>query len=236
MLFIGIDVSKLTFDVAYLLTGKYVNAKFSNDQAGFKAFIQHLKKHNSKQLICLEATGVYSFSLATFLAQKSLKIIVVNPIATHAFFKMEMGRNKTDKADAQLISRYCEHIFIKGDFDKRVYIPKSDDYEALQRLVTRLDQLEKSKTQENNRLEASCNKQTTRSMNRLIKFINTEIKTIKATISVIIKANESLNEQVKLLTSIKGIGDRTHGVFWLISGILAFLTMPNKLLAMQTHP
>lgn len=209
MLFIGIDVSKLTFDVAYFLTGKYVNAKFSNDQAGFKAFIQHLKKHNSKQLICLEATGVYSFSLATFLAQKSLKTIVVNPIATHAFFKMEMGRNKTDKADAQLISRYCEHIFIKGDFDKRVYIPKSDDYEALQRLVTRLDQLEKSKTQENNRLEASCHKQTTRSMNRLIKFINTEIKTIKATISVIIKANESLNEQVKLLTSIKGIGDRT---------------------------
>ena len=209
MLFIGIDVSKLTFDVAYSLTGSYVNAKFTNDTVGFKDFIKRLKKHEAEPLICLEATGIYSFSLATFLAQQSIKVIVVNPIATHAFFKMEMGRNKTDKADAQLIARYCEHIYVTGDIDKKVYIPKHDDYEAIQRLVTRLDQLEKSKAQENNRLEASCNKQTTRSMNRLIKFINTEIETIKAAISAIVNDNESLKGQVKLLTSIKGIGDRT---------------------------
>jgi transposase len=30
--------------------------------------------------------------------------MVVNPIITHAFFKMELNRNKTDKADAQLIA------------------------------------------------------------------------------------------------------------------------------------
>ncbi|MDQ7089582.1 MAG: hypothetical protein Q9M50_02925 [Methylococcales bacterium] len=42
-------------------------------------------------------------------------------------------------------------------------------------LVTRCDQLEKSKTQENNHLEASVNKQTSRSIKRLQKAINNEI-------------------------------------------------------------
>jgi transposase len=100
--------------------------------------------------------------------------MVVNPIITHAFFKMELNRNKTDKADAQLIARYCEHVVLTGDYEKKSYQPKGADYEAMQRLVTRCDQLEKSKTQENNHLEASANKQTTRSIKRLQKAIDNE--------------------------------------------------------------
>ncbi len=209
MLFIGIDMSKLTFDVAYLFQGKYVNIQFKNDLAGYKDFEKKLKTQSLEPVICIEATGVYSFGLATFLAEKSLKVIVVNPISTYAFSKMELSRNKTDKADAQLISRYCEHLSLSGEIDQLLYAPKSPGYEALQRLVTRLEQLEKSKTQEKNRLEASCNTHTTRSMKRLIHFINTEIKTTKATIVKLVNANEELMMQVNLLTSISGIGDRT---------------------------
>ena len=58
---------------------------------------------------------------------------------------MELNRNKTDKADAQLIARYCEHAVLTGDCEKKLYQPKGEDYEAIQRLVTRCDQLEKSK-------------------------------------------------------------------------------------------
>ena len=108
--------------------------------------------------MCLEATGIYSFDLAQYLSQEKINVMVVNPIITHAFFKMELNRNKTDKADARLISRYCEYAVLTGDFKKKSYQSKSPDYEAIQRLVTRCDQLEKSKTQENNRLEASADK------------------------------------------------------------------------------
>lgn len=209
MLFIGIDISKLTFDVAYLLKGKYVNTQFTNDLAGFHAFEKKLNNQSLEPIICLEATGVYSFGLATFLAEKAFKVIVVNPVSTHAFSRMELSRNKTDKADAQLIARYCEHLFSTGDSNKLLYVPKSPDYDALQRLVTRLEQLEKSKAQENNRLEASCNKDTTRSMKRFIRFIKTEIKATKTTITKLVIANEELTIQVNLLTSISGIGDRT---------------------------
>jgi len=209
MLFIGIDISKLTFDMAYHVNQRYNHKQFTNNEKGFDLFIKYIDKHQSDVLVCLEATGIYSFSLAQYLSQKSIKVMVVNPIVTHAFFKLEMNRNKTDKADAQLIARYCEHIANKGDFETKLYQPKGDDYEAIQRLVTRCDQLEKSKTQENNRLEASCNKHTTRSIKRLIKAIAAEIIQIKKTIADIVSNNEQLNQQVALLTSINGIGDRT---------------------------
>jgi len=210
MIFIGIDISKLTFDVAYLVNTRYRHKQFANNSKGFNALL-HWVKTNKKVFICLEATGIYSFGLAQFLSKnkKRINVMVVNPIITHAFFKMELSRNKTDKADAKLISRYCEHAVLSGDFEKKVYRPKGKDYEAIQRLITRCDQLEKSKTQENNRLEASANKATSCSIKRLQKAINNEIKQIKKAITDIVKNNGSLRKQVELLTSIKGIGERT---------------------------
>ena len=75
--------------------------------------------------------------------------------------------------------------------------------------------MEKSKTQEKNHLEASVNKQILRSIKRLQKAINNEIDRVKKHSADIVKENEYLSQQVKLLTSINGIngingiGERT---------------------------
>jgi Transposase and inactivated derivatives len=209
MIFIGIDISKLTFDAAYFNNSSYVHKQFSNNTKGFGEFFLWMNKSKKEAFTCLEATGIYSFNLAQYLSQQKIKVMVVNPMITHAFFKMELNRNKTDKADAQLIARYCEHAVLTGDFEKKLYQPKGEDYEAIQRLVTRCDQLEKSKTQENNRLEASVNKDASRSIKRLLKAINNEIIKVKKNIASIVNNNQSLRHQVDLLTSINGIGERT---------------------------
>jgi len=209
MIFIGIDISKLTFDSAYFYNSRCIHKQFSNNTKGFDEFFIWAKKTGKKIFTCLEATGIYSFDLAQYLSQKKINVMVVNPIITHAFFKMELNRNKTDKVDAQLIARYCQYAVVNGDFEKKCYQPKGADYEAIQRLVTRCDQLEKSKTQEKNRLEASANKQTSRSIKRLQKAIDNEIIQVKKAISKIVKGNEKLSQQVELLISINGIGERT---------------------------
>ena len=209
MIFIGIDISKLTFDAAYSFNSRYIHKKFANNTKGFSEFSLWMNKQQKEVFTCLEATGVYSFDLAQYLSKNEINVMVVNPIITHAFFKMELNRNKTDKADAQLIARYCQHAVLTGDFEKKSYRPKGVDYEAIQRLVTRCDQLDKSKTQENNRLEASVNKETSRSIKRLQKAINSEIIWVKKRITNLVKENPSLHHQVELLTSIKGIGERT---------------------------
>ncbi len=209
MIFIGIDISKLTFDAAYVLNFRSLHKQFLNNRKGFEAFSLWMNKSEKEVYTCLEATGIYSFDLAQDLSQQEIKVMVVNPIITHAFFKMELNRNKTDKADAQLIARYCEHVVLTGDYNKKSYQPKGADYEAIQRLVTRCDQLEKSKTQENNRLEASANKQVSRSIKRLQKSIENEIVRVKKTIADIAKKNQTLSQQVDLLVSINSIGERT---------------------------
>ncbi len=209
MIFIGIDISKLTFDAAYILNSRYIHKQFANNAKGFEVFLKWMNKSEECIYTCLEATGIYSFNLAQYLSQHKINVMVVNPIITHAFFKMELNRNKTDKADAQLIARYCQHAVINGDFEKKSYQLKGSDYEAIQRLVTRCDQLEKSKTQENNRLEASVNKQASRSIKRLQKAIDSEIIQVKKAISNIVKNNLQLKKQVELLISINGIGERT---------------------------
>ena len=43
MIFVGIDISKLTFDVAVLIDGKYMSRQFENKQSGFLKLSQWIK-------------------------------------------------------------------------------------------------------------------------------------------------------------------------------------------------
>ena len=112
----------------------------------------------------LEHLRIYGLALAKHLYQTNQKVIVANPLQTHAFAKMEMARNKTDKADAMSIARYCQYLFNRGGIDKGLFIPRSAAFERVQFLVTRLDQLSKMKSQENNRLGVSLDKAAARSI------------------------------------------------------------------------
>ncbi|MDT8371784.1 MAG: hypothetical protein RQ783_07325 [Gammaproteobacteria bacterium] len=57
-----------------------------------------------------------------------------------------MASNKTDKANAQSIARYCQHLDGHGRANESLYIPKEADFERLQFLVRRLDQMNKMRS------------------------------------------------------------------------------------------
>jgi transposase len=213
MLFIGIDISKLTFDVAILVNNKSHSKQFDNKKEGFIALLKWVNKFKLPSFFCMEATGIYSLSLAKYLIQKGHKTIVANPIQTNAFVKMEMARNKTDKADAMSISRYCHHLYQQGKIDSQLFIPKSESFEELQFLITRLDQLSKLLTQENNRLEASYSQVAKRSITSMIKLINKQTISIQESIKKIVSNDSELKKQVDLLVSIPGVGDKTAWSF-----------------------
>tara|TARA_B110000014_G_C19699379_1_gene366187 strand:- start:38 stop:448 length:411 start_codon:yes stop_codon:yes gene_type:complete len=99
---IGIDISKLTFDV---FSEELGHEKFSNDKEGFKA----LKKLLGKEDHCvMEATGCYHIQLANYLFEKGLKISVENPLVVKRFIQMKQQKVKTDKHDARMIAMYGE--------------------------------------------------------------------------------------------------------------------------------
>ncbi len=208
-MFVGIDISKLSFDVAVLHDAAYHHRHFDNNSGGFALCLTWVKSFKSPALFCLEATGIYGLALAKYLCQQQQKTIVANPIQTHAFATMEMSRNKTDKADAKSIARYVQHLDNQGLSDNALYTPKDPDFERIQFLVTRLDQLNKMRTQENNRIDVSLDKAAVQSVKAMCRFIDKQLISVQNKIAVIVKYNSQLNKQVELLTSITGLGNKT---------------------------
>jgi len=74
-LFVGVDVSKATLEVA--LDDKRKTEQFNNDQAGIAALLTQLQSLNVS-LVLMEATGGFERSLAQYLCLAGMSVIVVN--------------------------------------------------------------------------------------------------------------------------------------------------------------
>ena len=201
---VGVDIAKKKFDVALLMESKYKHKLFTNDEAGFEAFIVWLLTFNllSRPLICMEATGAYSQPLADFLVAKGYPVSVVNPAKVKAFAQSELSRAKTDKADAKLIARYALSM------QPGLWTPPPPAIRRLQALTRRIEHLLEIQQMERNRLD-TADESITASINSLLKTVEDEIKTIRLAINDLINDNPDLDNRRKLLESIPGIGSAT---------------------------
>lgn len=201
---VGVDIAKKKFDVALLMESKYKHKLFTNDEAGFEAFIVWLLMFNllSRPLICMEATGAYSQPLADFLVAKGYQVSVVNPAKVKAFAQSELSRAKTDKADAKLIARYALSM------QPGLWTPPPPAIRRLQALTRRIEHLLEIQQMERNRLD-TADDSITASINSLLKTVEDEIKTIRLAINDLINDNPDLDNRRKLLESIPGIGSAT---------------------------
>ncbi len=211
---LGIDISKAKFDAALLLEDKCKNKKFDNKPSGFIELIGwlNMKGATVKNLhVCMEATGIYNEALATYLVDAGYTVSVVNPAQIKGFSQSELIRNKTDKADAQLIARFCRAI------NPQSWQPKPLHVRELQALVRRLTALQGMYHQENNRLKVMhCNVYA--SIESVMEKLTEELELIKKKIHAHIEQHPDLNEKSKLLETIPGVGDAT------IAQVLAFMS------------
>lgn len=222
MLYCGIDISKTTFDVAVFNQVNYKSTQFENNSSGIKLFLRWMKSLDKPAIYCMEATGIYYLQLAKALYAKGLKVIVVNPIKTHGFSKMEMQRNKTDSIDAQMIARFCHHLYTQGQAESLLFKPKSKQIERLTSLVNRREQLLLLRTEENNRKKVTEDPISLKSIKRVIKIIDQEVVLIESELNQMQIEHPEIDRQVKLLLSIDGIGQITA---WTI---LAYLGDINR--------
>jgi len=133
--FIGIDISKNTFDLAYQQQDKWVCTPLSNDQKGFKSLLSHLKKDD---YVVMEASGPYYLPLATFLYEKGYQVVVENPLAIKHYSQMMFYRAKTDKKDAKTIAEYASKA------ELRPWKPASAVINKLKHLQTAIEGIQKS--------------------------------------------------------------------------------------------
>ena len=208
-MFLGIDVSKNTLDAALLSADeparKPRHKVFANTAIGHEQLLQWLAQNGATQVhACLEATGTLGQGVALTLHQAGHKVSIVNPALIRAFGQSQLSRTKTDKADAQLIARFCQM------HQPPLWTPPAPEIAELQALVRRLESLDEMRMMEENRLESGVSCEVVRaSLEEHIAYLQAQIEKTRQQIRDQIDQSPTLKNQRDLLTSIPGIGETT---------------------------
>lgn len=204
---IGVDIAKLKFDVSIIFQDKKsLHKVFENNTKGFKEFSEWLTYLEIKNAhICLEATGIYSQAFAYFMHTLQHKVSIVNPARIKAFSTSEGIRNKTDKVDAGIIARFCKAQ------NPKAWVPPSKNRYELQNLYRCLQNLQEDCQRIANRLEGKLGKSdfVNLTWEKSLKDINCRIEEIEQHLKDLLNGDNELKEQVELLESIPGIGNKT---------------------------
>lgn len=204
--YIGIDVSKATLDVATDCGSHHF--QIANTPAGHECLVNWLQEQGNIRQIALEASGRYGEAVAFCLVNQGFAVSYLNPKQIHQFAKMKLHYNKTDKQDAQLIAEYCKK------FEPDLYQPRHDLQRRLQQRSRRLEQLQKMRQQEVNRSKSGItDPMIQQQIQSMIAFFDQMIQHTQQAIRDMIKSDDCLAQQYRLLTSIKGIGDQTASLF-----------------------
>lgn len=200
--YLGIDISKKTFD-AHLIVGQCNQHEvFDNQPSGFATLLKWLQAHEFDSLhACMEATGTYGQALAEYLYHMGFQVSIANPFAIKSFGRSRLQRNKTDKADAKMIAQYCQL------FSPTPWQPFPEVYNTLKALVRRREMLKTTLQQERNRLsDGISNTLVQTDLHHHIDYLKLRIAHIETLIYQLIKQFPALHKDFKLLCSIKGIG------------------------------
>lgn len=206
---VGIDVSKKKLDVALLVNGKIKAKVVDNSASGHQLLLQWLDKSKVPKdavQVCMEATGVYYEAVATTLHDAGLVVSVVNPGCIKGFGQSENLRNKTDKADAALIARYCVAMA------PAAWAPPPLEQRQLRAWSQRILALKDMRQQEHNRLESyevSGMTEVAEHARSLIAWLDGQIKQLENDVDDHIDRHPGLKHDVQLITSIPGIGNTT---------------------------
>jgi transposase len=202
---LGLDMSKASFDATLLINEKKYHQPFENTPVGFRRLSTWLEKHQVDRLhACMEATGQYGEALAEYLHQQNQLVSVVNPARIKAYGQSKFRRNKTDKADSELIAQYCLRE------KPMLWTPPPAILKDLQALMRRLDDLQSNYQQESNRLQSGTSMPiVVDNLNEHLTYLKDQIKSIKKAIQEHIDSHPELQYNQALLVSIVGVGKLT---------------------------
>lgn len=211
--FIGIDISKKTFDVSLQspkASSEIFRKRFPNNLKGFQMFLSFLKKCSvsiESALFCMENTGVYHRLLANLLSAKNAVVWVESGFQ----IKWSMGllRGKSDKVDADRIMTYA----FRNQDKSRKYEPKDESLQqigdflsARSRVIDCIKMLKVPvKEMRSAGLLSQADKLEECSVNS-IAALQSELKLIEKKILSTINANEEISSKYKYAISVKSVG------------------------------
>lgn len=201
--YVGIDISKLHFDVAIENEDGHEHYRFTNDITGFNKLIKLVSDNDQ---VIMEASGPYYLKLACYLHQQAIAVSVVNPLVIRRFCQMRLTRTKTDKKDAKMIAQYgqTEH--------PPLWTPAPNYLMEIQQLQSASDLLDKNRTALLRQLEALnqnpfISKEAVKAIGTAIKALQKQIAILEARMQLLIKEQHA--QMYQQLQTIPGLGKKT---------------------------
>jgi transposase len=232
--FLGIDISKKKFNLALTLDAKnFYEEEAENNAKGIQALFIDLKKRfsfNFSQLIvCMEHTGIYCQPLLDFLVKKEIKVCVEPALRIKQSQGMQRGKN--DQVDAKRIASYAFKNYSELTFWK----PQRIILQRLKALLATRERLIKVKVQ----LQVPLNEcadfveKTVRDAilihcTKPIRSIEQSILKIEEAITNLMGEDQAISNQVKLATSVPGVGKITALHVILATGEFNLIREPKK--------
>lgn len=223
---IGIDISKLTFDV--VIHSNQVYGLFDNTPKGFKQLLNWVAQNNpisnNNTLFVLEHTGIFSEQISLFFTKRDIVFSLVSGLEIKR--SLGISRGKNDKVDATKIALYAYRL---RDEIKPYKMP-CENIKKLQSLLSLRDRLVKQRAgfkssfKEQSRIYAKNQyKILLETQKKMIQYLTKQITNLDYEIKALVEKDTKLTAQYNLMTSIKGIGNQT-ALFMLVytNGFLKF--------------
>ena len=202
---VGVDVSKATLDLFIKPLNKAY--RVTNNKAGYKQWLEEitLVLADSKVLVVMEHTGLYSNRFEQFL--QTMLIDYCKVAALQIKRSLGVTRGKNDKIDAERIADYgwMRRDILSADQPPVLKLTE------LKQLLSLRAKLVKDRSGYITRLKemkatGCCDRFQNRIHEKTIKFLSEQIDLIEDQMKMLIQSNAEIKSTCELLRTIKGIG------------------------------
>jgi transposase len=195
--FVGIDVAKDKLDVFIDTTGEHFIV--SNDAKGFASIRRRLQPLNIS-LIVLEHSGRYERRCGLDLMDAGFIVAIINPRQSRDFARAINWMAKNDAIDARLLAEFARRV------QPRPSERTPKNRAELDELVGRRRQLVQMRGAESARLLQAQAKSVTRSIEKNLKQLDSQIQSLELRIAALIENDDDWRGKTKLLQTIPGVG------------------------------
>jgi transposase len=209
---IAIDTGKFNLQV-HLYRGDK-GRSFKNTTSGITQLLQWVAKHNpiaaQESIYLIEHTGIYCHELTQRLAKEGITFAMASGLAIHR--SSGIVRGKSDPIDARAIAWYGYRF--KEELTPCILADES--LMNLKHLLSLRNRMVKQRAgykatlkEQQRMLNLKEDHPLVVAQQNTIAFLSQQIKTIEKQCRKIIKEHQTLSQQYKWITSIKGVGPQT---------------------------
>jgi transposase len=199
-IFIGIDVSKGSWDVHLLPEGRSFSIRV--DDGAVERLREKLGSPQAS-LIVVEATGGLERQLVAELIEAGWNVAVVNPRQVRDFAKALGRLAKADRIDGETLALFAQRV------QPRPAQKTPEKQQELDALVTRRRQLVGLRSMEKMRRPQAVGKTAGRSIDKVLKVLDHEIAALDKAIARLIEADDDWRAKRDLMESVPGVGPTT---------------------------